>query len=88
MIKNIIVLVACIAIVALSWAFYAFFGKYVVSIFLTIVLISILATPVKRKFGHGKKTPTGTGPPITKKPSPTSEPRNHASGASADQQDE
>ncbi|WP_274038438.1 hypothetical protein [Thalassomonas viridans] len=55
MIKNILFLIACAAIVAVAWGFYAFFGEYVVSIFLTIILISVMVKPVKSKFGNKAK---------------------------------
>ncbi len=87
MIKNILVLVACIAIVALSWAFYAFFGKYVFSIYLTLLFISILANPVESKFGQGKESSILTENPISKESSHTSERTNDRSDDSDDQQD-
>ena len=52
MMKNIIMLVVCAGIVALSWVFYAFWGEYAVSIFLTIIFISILVKPIKSRFSN------------------------------------
>ena len=55
MIKNIYIIVSCALIVAISWAFYHYFGKWVVSLFLTIIFLSVLFSPIKSKFSSKVK---------------------------------
>jgi len=52
MLKNLLFLLACVVIAALAWGGYQMFGKYVTSIFLTLIFISILVGPVKSKFSN------------------------------------
>ena len=54
---NLLLLITGIVCAILAWAFYHYVGKYAVSIFLTIILFSILFKPVKSKFGHSNKKP-------------------------------
>ena len=55
MIKNLLILVGCIFIAALSWGGYYIFGNYIISIFLTVVLVVVLVGPVKSRFSSKSK---------------------------------
>ena len=54
---NILLLTAGLVCALLAWLFYHYLGEYAVSIFLTIIFVSLLVSPIKSKFGHSKKKP-------------------------------
>lgn len=52
MIKNFLILICCVLIAAISWVFYHYLGKWVVSFFLTIIFLTLIFSPIKSKFSN------------------------------------